>query len=237
MRYLMLLCATCLVAATWPLPAQEQGPDRAAGKAAEAPPPAGREAGKRPDRPAREPANRPGDRLPEPLRKLIELASLLGIVIALPFALASLLALRWAVSLVVAATWPDRTRRGAAWLLRRPWLCVGWGALLGLCGLALLHVVGQLGPGGQLPAILLAGGLVLAGAIGSTSLCEALGERLVELRGELSADRYRRLTLGSWLLMPLLISPLGWILAPFLITASLGAWRLGGSAPLGEGGV
>jgi len=151
---------------------------------------------------------------------------LLLLAICAPAALVALIAVRTAVSLGLAAIWPGATERGGDLLSERPWLALGWGAFLALFVLALFQMLQSAGGAAGLLAVLLLLITILAGAVGSTCLCEWLGGRLYALMPHREPSRCGRLVLGSAVLPLLLITPPGWLAFPFVAALSLGTCRL-----------
>lgn len=171
----------------------------------------------------------PGDPAPsgEARRKKDQAGVLLLMMVCLPFGLALAATARTGLSLGLASLWPGLVSRAALRLEARPWLAIAWGALIFVLGFTLAVILGKLGDGGGLLALLVLAALVLAGAVGSSGLCEVIGERAYELMPHRHPSRFACLAVGSVLLVLTLATPPGWLLIPFAIAASLGAFRLG----------
>jgi hypothetical protein len=151
---------------------------------------------------------------------------LLLLAVVLPAAMVAVLTVRTALSLGIAALWPGATERGREQMVARPWLALGWGTFLTLFLIGVFSVLQNLGDAAGLLVVLLLLATIAAAAFGSTCLCEWLGGRLYELMPAREPTRWGRLVVGSIVLPLMIVTPPGWLAAPFVFALALGAFRM-----------
>lgn len=157
---------------------------------------------------------------------------LLLLLLCSPAALVSLVTIRTAVSLGIAALFPGATERGREQMVARPWMAFLWGAFLALLVLALASLLQSAGDAAGLLVLLLLAAAVAAAAVGSTCICEWLGGRLFELMPRREPSRAGKLVLGSIVLPLLAITPPGIpVFLCVLLPLSLGTCRLAMARP------
>jgi hypothetical protein len=151
----------------------------------------------------------------------------LGAVLILVLVIGAVVLLATAAAVTAVAVFPGATERSREWTAARPWLCIGWGAGVGLFLLVMAGFAGQnLGPIGPTVVLLELMVAKLAAIVGFAGIAEWLGQRVFGQLSWRTPGRPVTVLVGALLLYLSLFTPAGWLAAPFLGCLALGAVRL-----------